>query len=166
MKHSIHTRRALLSLASLALLCLALGLHTVRSVYRLSRFTTPFSLYLFLLGLAAVCFAAALKMLEELTERVSITDDELSYYVWFRKTMSIRWDEIREVGVGQVYTPKGLRYCVFFASCRLTDEEIDNLDLAASRCIYLHKMTRSNFNMICSHWSGDELMLINNWIRD
>ena len=68
--------------------------------------------------------------------------------------------------MGQVYTPKGLRYCVFFASCRLTDEEIDNLDLAASRCIYLHKMTRSNFNMICSHWSGDELMLINNWIRD
>ena len=78
MKHSIHTRRALLSLASLALLCLALGLHTVRSVYRLTRFTTPFSLYLFLLGLAAVCFAAALKMLEELTERVSITDEELA----------------------------------------------------------------------------------------
>ena len=105
MKHSIHTRRALLSLSSLALLCLALGLHTVRSVYRLTRFTTPFSLYLFLLGLTAVCFAAALKMLEELTERISITDEELSYYVWFRKTMSIRWDEIRVVGVCQVYPP-------------------------------------------------------------
>ena len=166
MKHSIYPRRSLIAMAAVAVCCLFLGVHSLRSVFRLVGFTTPVSLYVFLLGLAFVCFSAALKMIVQLSEQVSITDEELSYYVRLRKDMSIRWDEIKEVGIGQVYTPTGVRYCVFFARERLTDAEIDNLDTAGPKCIFLSSLTRRSFEMIRKHWSGDELMLIDNWIRD
>ena len=166
MKHSIYPRRSLIAMTAIAVCCLVLGVHSLRSVFLLIGFTTPFSLYVFLLGMSAVCFFAAMKMLVQLSEQVSITDDELTYYVRLRKDMSIRWDEIREVGIGQVYTPMGVRYCVFFARERLTDAEIDNLDLAGPKCIFMSSMTRGNFDMIREHWSGDELMLIDNWIQD
>ena len=165
MKHSIHTRGTILRLWLATLACLFLGTLSVAAVVRLTRFTTPFSIYVFNLGMAVVLLLSAWKMLEQLTERIRITEEALEYFVWFRKAETIRWDEIEEVGVGQIYTPSGIRYRVFFAKSPLTDEEIDNLDLADPKSIYLNRLTPANYEIIRKHCPKAESQLVANWVR-
>lgn len=165
MKHRIHPIRMRVFLTFAVVCNLALGIHSIHSIYRLTRFTTPFSLFLFLLGFAAIFFAAGYKMFVQLTERICITDDELTVYILFRKVNSIRWDEIKEIGVGQIFTPGGSRFCVYFSREQLSYEEIDNLDLASKKCVYLQKLTKNNFDIVSRYCSEEERIILKNWMK-
>ena len=166
MKHSIYTQKTVVNLWLATAAVLVLGIHSVRSIVRLTKFETPYALIFFLLALALVSFAAAYKMIEQLTECIGITDESLTYYVLFRKVSRIRWSDIKETGVGQIYTPAGTRYCIFFSKSPLSDEEVDNLELAKHKCIYLNRLTEENYEIIRKHCPECETKLIEKWIRE
>ena len=151
MKQSIHTKKAQLKLLLGMIITLLVGMHSVNSLLRLTQISVSFSLLLFILCLAVICFIAAFKIFEQLTECIQITDDELIAYVLFRRNKSIRWDEIKEVGIGQVFTPTGIQFCAYFANSPLSYEEVDNLDLAGKKCIYLRTLTRENYESVCRY---------------
>lgn len=147
------------------MITLLLGVHSVNSMIRLTQISVPFSLLVFILCLTVICFVAAFKIFEQLTECILITDDELVSYVFFRKNKSIRWDEINEIGIGQVFTPTGIQFCVYFANSPLTFEEVDNLDLVGKKCIYLRTLTRRNYESVCRYCPEEEMVIIRKWVQ-
>ena len=165
MKQSIHTKKARLKLLLGMIITLLLGMHSVNSLLRLTQLSVPFSLLFFILCLAFICFVAAFKMFEQLTECILITDDELVAYVFFHRNKSIRWDEIEEIGIGQVFTPVGIQFCVYFSNSPLSFEEVDNLDLAGKKCIYLRTLTRKNYESVCRYCPEEEMVIIRKWVQ-
>ena len=165
MKHSIYSKKTLTLLTIGTVLCALTAVVCIRSMIILARFQTPLTQLLFHLAVASLAIMAGVKFVAMQTEYILFTDEELICYYWFRRDRSIRWDEIEEVGVGQVYNPSGISRCVFFAKSRLTAEEIDNLDLARHKCIYLRRLTRENYEMICKYRSGIEVKVLERWVK-
>lgn len=120
MKQSIHTKKARIKLLVSFVVTLLLGMHSLNSIARLTQISVPFSLMLFTLGLVVICFVAAFKMFEQLTECIQFTEDELVSYAFFRRNKSICWDEIKEIGIGQIFTPIGIQFCAYFANSPLS----------------------------------------------
>ena len=165
MKHNIHTKKSCIVMSVIMIICLMLGIHCLVSIHMLAHFTTPPSLYVYVAVICLIAFIAAGKIAEYVTEEVRFGDDELSYYCLFRKISSIRWSAIKEVGVGQVYTPSGIKHRIFFSGEILSNEEIDNLDMAKRKCIYFEELTHESFELIKKHCPVEIPAYVNAWIH-
>jgi len=164
-KQSVHTRSYRIQMAVIGTVTLLFSLHSLAALFLLTRFETPVSIYAFVVFVIIVTLIAGAKILFSAFRHMILDDTGIVYTALFHPDRHIRWQEVREIGVGRVYTPYGIRRRIYLASETLSDAESKNLDLATGKCIYFARLSGESLQQIQEHLPISVPENIYAWVR-